>query len=313
MSDAMTTLARAIVPPKERSLSERGLVSWGGYGLHISPCIEGTTACGDSCCPSSYKCASPGNYKVNLNPEAICCPTDTDCSATVRVVQACADTSWGLYHVLGEYCCPPDMVGIYPKDDGPMCMLASLPIPSDRLAAAVKQATTANSAVATAGSSKTSSAGSSVSSSTSSATIASGSGTTTSGSDTQSPAGTTDNSTQSSSKSSGLSKGATIAIAVLAAALGLLSIIIIWYFWKKKRRSARGGLSASEPPPAQPVNQPPYSSAPEKAPDSQPVVETKSAEFRVNELSGRNVLHSNDAMELHTPHRAELHDTARMY
>lgn len=75
MSDAMTTLARVIVPPKERSLSERDLVSWGGYGIHISPCIEGTAACGDSCCPNSYKCASPGNYKADLNPEAICCPT----------------------------------------------------------------------------------------------------------------------------------------------------------------------------------------------------------------------------------------------
>ncbi|KAL5317552.1 hypothetical protein ACEPPN_014647 [Leptodophora sp. 'Broadleaf-Isolate-01'] len=304
MSDAMTTLARVIVPPKERSLSERDLVSWGGYGIHISPCIEGTAACGDSCCPNSYKCASPGNYKADLNPEAICCPTDVDCSATVRVVQACADTSWGLYHVYGEYCCPSDMVGIYPLDDGPMCMSASLPIPTDRLASEVRQATTANGAVATAGSSKTSSA--------SSGTITSGSGTTTSGSGIQPPAGTTDSSTQSSSKS-GLSKGATIAIAVLAAALGLLSIAIIWYFWRKKRRSNRGGHSTSDPPPAQPVNQAPHSSALEKVPDSQPVVEAKTAEFRVDELSGKNILHSNERTELDTPHRAELHDTARVY
>jgi hypothetical protein len=120
------------------------------------------------------------------------------------------------------------------------------------------------------------------------------------------PAGTT-----GSSSKSGLSNSATIAIAVLATALGLLSIIVIGYFWRKKRRTNRHFPSSSDPPTAQSVNEFARSSAQGKGPDAQPVA-AKTAEFQVNELSGKNVLHSAETNELDTPHRAELHATGRV-
>ena len=64
---------------------------------------------------------------------------DADCSATVRVVPACADTTWGLYHAIAEFCCPSDFVGIYPEGGvGPMCMSKSLPIAESKLASSVR-------------------------------------------------------------------------------------------------------------------------------------------------------------------------------
>jgi hypothetical protein len=63
--------------------------------------------------------------------------TDADCSATVRVVPACADTSWDLYHAYAEFCCPSDFVGIYPEA-GLLCMSKSLPIPTSKLASKVR-------------------------------------------------------------------------------------------------------------------------------------------------------------------------------
>lgn len=291
---------------EERSLAERDLVSWGGYGLQVNPCVEGTSSCGDSCCPNGYKCSSAGDHKdvVRATTEAICCPTDADCSATVKTVPACADTSWGLYHAFGEFCCPSDFVGVYPESGtGLMCLSSSLPIPSDKLASSVKQFTSTQVAVATPGSgSKTTSTGS--------GTVTSSPGTSTSVSESQSPAGNT----ESSSNSGGLSKSATIAIAVLAAALGLVAILIIGYFlWRKKRRSSR---RAYPPPDATTVDPAPsnatvHSSAPEKVPDAQPIA-AKTAEFQVNELLGKNVLHSSGTPELDTPHRAELYGTGRV-
>ena len=76
MSAGEHHLRHAISTFEERSLVERDLVSWGGYGLQISPCIEGTSSCGDSCCPNGYTCSSAGDHKDNFKPtEAICCPT----------------------------------------------------------------------------------------------------------------------------------------------------------------------------------------------------------------------------------------------
>ena len=129
----------------------------------------------------------------------ICYLLDADCSATVKIVPACADSSWGLYHAIAEFCCPTDFVGIYPEGGtGLMCLSNSLPIPPGKLAASVryhqmyfpdlnsdltqiqvKQFTSTNAAVATAGS------GSSSSSSLSSRTTSAGSGTVTSGPDSE--------------------------------------------------------------------------------------------------------------------------------
>lgn len=102
----------------------------------------------------------------------------------MRVVSACADTSWGLYHAFEDFCCPSDFVGIYPNggDNGPMCISESLPIPESALASSVryqcsfgsrskvlkdnqvKQATTTRAAVSTPGSSTTTSVSSSTTS-----------------------------------------------------------------------------------------------------------------------------------------------------
>lgn len=82
----------------------------------------------------------------------------------------------------------------------------------------------------------------------------------------------------------GLSQGATIAIAVLATALGLLSIFVIWYFWGRKRLSKRHVQSFSDPP---------------------------AAESGIG-LSGKSVIQTTETPELDTTHRAELHDTARV-
>ncbi|PVH88809.1 hypothetical protein DL98DRAFT_648147 [Cadophora sp. DSE1049] len=296
MSAAGHHMVRAISTSEERSLAERDLVSWGGYGLQNSPCIEGTSSCGDSCCPNGYECSSPGDHKDNFSPtEAICCPTDADCTATVKVVEACANSSWGLYHAFGKFCCPSDFVGVYPEGGtGLMCLSSSLPIPSDKLALSVEQATSTKTTVATASSgSKTTSAGS---------------GTITSGPDSESPADTT----ETSPSSGGLSKSATIAIAVLAAALGLLSILVIGYFlWRKKRRSTRRIQSFSQPTNTEPANAFSPASAPEKNAAVRPVA-AKTAEFQVNELLGKNVLHPTGTTELETSHRAELYDTGRV-
>ncbi|KAH7336302.1 hypothetical protein BKA65DRAFT_552960 [Rhexocercosporidium sp. MPI-PUGE-AT-0058] len=298
----MTILARVVDYSKKPSLTERDLVSWGGYGLQSSPCVEGTSSCGDSCCPDTYKCTAAGNHKDFANTiEAICCPTDVDCSGTVRVVKACADNSWGLYHAYWNFCCPLGMVGIYPDGSGLMCLSSSLPIPKDRLASEVIQATIAKGGATTTGGSKTSSVAS--------GTTISSSSTVNSDTGSQFPTGTTDNSSQSPSKAS-LSKGATIAIAVLASALGLLSILIIGYFWRKKRRSSKVSPSL-DPPTAEPVDQLAPAFEAGKGPDSEPVVEAKIVGFQVNELLGKNVLHSNETTELDAPYRAELHDTPR--
>lgn len=111
---------------------------------------------------------------------------------------------------------------------------------------------------------------------------------------------------------SGLSKSATIAIAVLAAVLGLVLIMVAGYFWRKKRRSSRRATSTNAPPSAEQTDDPDGPSAPEKAPNAQPVAEVKTAEFQVNELSGKNVSRSAGRTELHAPDRSDLHATARM-
>ncbi|KAK0109704.1 hypothetical protein ONS95_002383 [Cadophora gregata] len=323
-------MAHAISTSEERSLAERELVSWGGYGLQISPCPEGTSSCGDSCCPSSYKCSSAGNHKDNFSPtEAICCPTDADCAATVKVVPACADSSWGLYHAIAEFCCPVDYVGVYPEGGtGLMCLSSSLPIPSDKLAGSVrhpktcvlmndawliciqvKQNTSTKAAAATPSpGSKTTSASSGTVTSGAVTSDAVSSDTATSDQNSQSPTGTTGNST----KSGGLSKNATIAIAVLATALGLLSIFIIGYcLWRRKRRSTRQSQSSADPPNTQSTNAYAHSSTTEKIPAAQPAT-AKPGEVHVNELLGKNVLYPPGTTELETSHRAELYDTGRV-
>jgi hypothetical protein len=97
------------------------------------------------------------------------------------------------------------------------------------------------------------------------------------------------NSTINGSTNSVLSNGATIAIAVLATALGLLLILAILYFWTKKRSSNRHISPLSDPPPAESVNEVARSS--DKVPDTQPIA-SKINEFQVNEVSGKNTFQS---------------------
>ncbi|KAK0110663.1 hypothetical protein ONS96_002265 [Cadophora gregata f. sp. sojae] len=235
---------------------------------------------------------------------------DADCAATVKVVPACADSSWGLYHAIAEFCCPVDYVGVYPEGGtGLMCLSSSLPIPSDKLAGSVKQNTSTKAAAATPSpGSKTTSASSGTVTSGAVTSDAVSSDTATSDQNSQSPTGTTGNST----KSGGLSKNATIAIAVLATALGLLSIFIIGYcLWRRKRRSTRQSQSSADPPNTQSTNAYAHSSTTEKIPAAQPAT-AKPGEVHVNELLGKNVLYPPGTTELETSHRAELYDTGRV-
>lgn len=143
---ACATFVNAIVflQPEKRSIVGRGLTSWGGYALLVNPCPSGTSTCGTaSCCPTGYTCNADANTDVPL-----CCPSSestlpllhqshtltiaqlgTDCTATVKALNACADQSWELYQFGGLFCCPSDSVGTY-SSAGRQCIARSLPIPT---------------------------------------------------------------------------------------------------------------------------------------------------------------------------------------
>ncbi len=117
--------------------------------------------------------------------------------------------------------------------------------------------------------------------------------------------------TQTPSPNSGLSKGATIAIAVLATTLGLLILLAIAYFWRRKRHSSKPRPSAFDPPTAASVQEvggfPVTAKAPETKPEA--TVAAVATEFQPNELSGRNPPQYPETVELGTAHRAELQAT----
>ncbi|MCJ1351281.1 MAG: hypothetical protein MMC33_001265 [Icmadophila ericetorum] len=115
-ASANGTRLAAVVP---RDLSERVVQSGGGWSLSLgtdTTCPSTTFACGSSwCCPSTLACVHTGNEDI----AEVCCPTDTDCSATFITTPICADSSWTLFNSTfdttdggGYFCCLEGEVGL---------------------------------------------------------------------------------------------------------------------------------------------------------------------------------------------------------
>ncbi|KAM7195874.1 hypothetical protein V8F33_006523 [Rhypophila sp. PSN 637] len=262
--------------PTDQAIAKRDIIPWGGYPLLVSSdnsCPKDTTRCGrQGCCPNATFC--------NTNGAAVCCPKeDEDCSDVVERVYACADTSWTMWYYLSNFCCEADKVGTHANLED-RCLPTNIPVPSSIIVSSVQQQTKTrpvNSPGTTgsgpqptspSGGSNDSGSGSTSdqpdsSGSDSGSGSGSGSGT---GSDSGSGSGTgagtgtgtgsnTGSSSGSTDSNNGLSTPATIAIAVLATALGLALLFMGWFLWyrshkKKQIKAAAAGAGGMPELPA---------------------------------------------------------------
>ncbi|KAK0728730.1 hypothetical protein B0T26DRAFT_869719 [Lasiosphaeria miniovina] len=199
----------------------RSIISWGGYALRSNSCPAGNAKCGkQSCCPNGTTCnTGDADYPI-------CCPSSADCSSVVSVVYACADTSWTMWHYLGDFCCAADEIGTadYPYVQ---CLAATLPIPTSIIASSVVQQTGAG-GVSTGSPAGTATDGGKASST----------GTSSPGAGPNTDSGTSSglgSAAESAPLDSGLSQGAQIAIAVLATFAGLMAIFIAWILYDRAK------------------------------------------------------------------------------
>ncbi|KAK1765905.1 hypothetical protein QBC33DRAFT_542847 [Phialemonium atrogriseum] len=305
---AMAALGSAdlILHPAKRSIAARGLSSWGGFALQANPCPSGTSTCQtDSCCPDGYTCNSKSNTPM-------CCPSSADCSVTVNALPACADNSWDLYTFAQFFCCAPDMVGTWTGASGIQCFSRDLPIPESISLTMVSQVTGTGVGAGAVGA---------TGSITSAKTTPGGSQATgTGGSGSGSGSGTSSSDSRTGSSSHGLSQAATIAIAVLATAVGMLLIFIIWRCCKRQSKP-QGHMPQVQEHRPQPQTQaqtqqyypvspnPPPSERAEGTHSIPPPYRSPPPQAR--EVSGATAFHTGPVHETEAVHRIELEGNVR--
>ncbi|KAM7192623.1 hypothetical protein V8F33_008234 [Rhypophila sp. PSN 637] len=206
------------------SLAKRAITPWGGYALlvHEASCPSATFKCDDtadgSCCPNGTFCFKGNGRNV------FCCPDeDTDCTATVVRVYACANSSWDLWssYAGNAYCCFDSEVGTRANYED-RCLPKSIPVPSSIIMTKHQQQTKMPATATQAEDISLTNTG--------------GAPSPTGPNENSSFSPPGDDSQSGSSGGGGLPTSATIAIAVLATAVGLILIGLGLFMWYRERK-----------------------------------------------------------------------------